>query len=54
MCFPPDEIERRRNGTVITEIVGSIWMELIRLLVDPSPKGELQTGAMDSRYDLSQ
>lgn len=45
--LPPDEIKCRRNGTVTTEIVGSIWMELTRLLADPSPKGELLTGALN-------
>lgn len=37
----PDEIKRRRNGSETTEIVGSIWMELTRLLDDPLPKGYL-------------
>lgn len=45
--FSPNEIKRRRNGTVTTEIVGSIWMELTRLLADHSPKGELPTGALN-------
>lgn len=41
--FPPNEIKRRRNGTVTTEIIGFIWLELTRLLADHSPKGELLT-----------
>lgn len=35
------------DGTVATEIIGSIWMELPRLLTAPSPKGELLTGALN-------
>lgn len=30
--LPPDEIKRQRNGLETTEIIGSIWMELTRLL----------------------
>jgi hypothetical protein len=44
--LPPDEIKRRRNGSETTEIVGSIWMELTRLLDDPLPKGDLITKAL--------
>lgn len=41
-----DEIKKRRNGSETTEIVGSIWMELTRLLDDPLPKGDLLTKAL--------
>lgn len=44
--LPSDEIKRRRNGSETTEIVGSIWMELTRLLDDPLPKGDLLTKAL--------
>jgi len=41
--LPSDEIKRRRNEIETTEIVGSIWMKLTRLLDDPLPKGDLLT-----------
>lgn len=34
--LPSNEIKRRRNGTLTTEIIGFIWMELTRLLATPS------------------
>lgn len=43
----PDEIKRRRNEIETTEVVGSIWMELTRLLDDPLPKGDLLTKALN-------
>lgn len=45
--LPPDEIKRLRNGSETTSIVGSIWMELTRLLNDPLPKSDLITNALN-------
>lgn len=45
--LPPDEIKKRRNGLETTEIIGSIWMELTRLLDDPLPKSDLITNALN-------
>ncbi|WP_294562635.1 transposase [uncultured Bacteroides sp.] len=44
--LPPDEIKRLRNGLETTEIIGSIWMELTRLLAAPLPKSDLLTTAL--------
>lgn len=44
--LPPDEIKRLRNGLETTEIIGSIWMELTRLLDAPLPKSDLLTTAL--------
>lgn len=45
--LPPDEIKKRRSGSETTEIVGSIWMELTRLLADPLPKSDLISKALN-------
>lgn len=57
---PPYEIKVRRNGAETTEIIGSIWMELSRLLEALLPKGDLLLGGiqlfeerMDSCHGLS-
>lgn len=43
----PNEIKRCRNGSEITEIIASIWMELPRLLDAPLPKSDLLSKALN-------